>query len=516
MTVATIQPGDIALLEKRGFNQDPDVLDTWFSSWLWPFATMGWIDHKDFDADNATLKAFYPTTDLVTGPDIIFFWVARMLMMGLHFMGDVPFRKVLLHGMVCDESGSKMSKVKGNVIDPLDLVHGATLQEIIAHASGSAPFEEGLRKFRAAYPSVSSMKEGFPAFGADAVRFYLASHPPQSRKINLNLGRLQGYRDFCNKVWNATRFALTHIADVEPRPTGAFPQPSSAAERWILSRLAHTIAAVNQGVKEFRLDEATTAIYQFFWYELCDWFLELCKPVFSGADGAARASYKLTLAHCLETVHRLLHPFMPHLTAECWAHLPEAVRRRRSDGALPEVLALAPFPDEGDATVDPDAEARIAALQGSIEGVRRICAELGIRAGGGITVTLRTADEEARAVLKAYEPQILLLTRAKQVVHEAPSAERPRGVGFGVANGVEILIPIAGHVDVAKEKTRLANDIAKAQKESDSLSKRLGNADYVGRAPADVVAKDRARLTELADKVERLRAAVAVVGEVGD
>ncbi len=489
--------------------RDPDVLDTWFSSALWPFATLGWPE------DTAALKAFYPTSVMETGFDIIFFWVARMLMMGLHFIGDVPFRKVLLHGMVCDESGSKMSKVKGNVIDPLDLVHGATLQEIIAHASGSAPFEEGLRKFRAAYPSVSTMKEGFPAFGADAVRFYLASHPPQSRKINLNLGRLQGYRDFCNKVWNATRFALTHIADVAPRPTGAFPRPDSAAERWILSRLARAIAAVNQGVKDFRLDEATAAVYQFFWYELCDWFLELCKPVFEGSDEAARASYKLTLAHCLETVHRLLHPFMPHLTAECWSHLPDNARRRRSDGELPEVLALAPFPDDGDAAVDPEAEARIAALQGTVEGVRRICAELGIKAGGSIEVTLRTADEDVRAVLTTYEPQALRLTRAGKIVHAPPSDDRPRGVGFGVAHGVEILIPIAGHIDVAKEKARLANDIAKAQKESDGLSKRLNNADYVGRAPADVVAKDRARLTELADKVERLRAAVAVVGEVG-
>jgi valyl-tRNA synthetase len=488
--------------------RDPDVLDTWFSSALWPFATLGWPDAT------AALKTFYPTSVMETGFDIIFFWVARMLMMGLHFLGDVPFRRVLLHGMVCDETGSKMSKVKGNVIDPLDLVNGATLEDIIAHASGSAPFQEGLQKFRKAYPSVSTMKDGFPPFGADAVRFYLASHPPQSRKINLNLARLQGYRDFCNKVWNATRFALTHIADVAPRPTGPFARPASDAERWILSRLAHAIAAVNQGVKEFRLDEATAAVYQFFWYELCDWFLELCKPVLKGDDEAAKASFKLTLAHCLETVHRLLHPFMPHLTAECWSHLPENIRRRRADGGTPEVLALAPFPDAGDAARDPDAERRIAALQGTIEGVRRICAELGIKPGAAITVTLRTADEDTRRVLATYEAQIRLLTRAAEVVHGSPNEPRPRGVGYGVSHGVEVLIPIAGHIDPAKERVRLEKDIEKANKEAGSLGGRLKNPDYVGRAPADVVTKDRERLTELADKVDRLRAAIAVVGEI--
>ena len=485
--------------------RDPDVLDTWFSSALWPFATLGWPDATP------ALQTFYPTSVMETGFDILFFWVARMLMMGLHFVGDVPFRRVLLHGMVCDETGSKMSKVKGNVIDPLDLIHGATLQEIVAHASGSAPFDEGLKKFRTAYPSVSAMAEGFPAFGADAVRFYLASHPPQSRKINLHLSRLQGYRDFCNKIWNATRFALTHIGDVGPRTQRVAPE--SDAERWILSRLAYTIEAANRGVAEFRLDEATAAIYQFFWYELCDWFLELCKPVFEGGDTPAARSHRATLAHCLESAHRLLHPFMPHLSSECWSHLPENTRLA-ADGTLPETLALAPYPGASDATRDEPAERRIGTLQAVIEGARRICAELGIRAAGAITVIVRTADPEARAVLEAGEAQVLRLVRAKELVHAPVTDARPSGAAFGVAAGVEILIPIAGHIDAAAQSQRLATDIAKATKESTGLAKRLGNADYVSRAPADVVAKDRARLDELNDKVQRLQAAVALLGEV--
>ncbi|MBL8602791.1 MAG: valine--tRNA ligase [Myxococcales bacterium] len=491
--------------------RDEDVLDTWFSSALWPFATLGWPE------ETPALKTFYPTSVMETGFDIIFFWVARMIMMGMHFLGEVPFKRVLLHGMVCDETGSKMSKVKGNVIDPLDLVNGATLREIVEHASRGVPYAQAQKNFAAAYPSTSNLKEGFPAYGADAVRFYLASHPPQSKKINLNLSRLQGYRDFCNKIWNATRFALTHIADVGPRPTGPFPRPESVAERWIVSRLAHTVSAVNQAVEDFRLDEATAAVYQFFWYELCDWFLELSKPVFESGSEAARASYKLTLAHCLETSHRLLHPFMPHLTEECWAHLPENIRRRRSDGGLPEVLALAPFPGEGEGHRDVEVEAQMEALQAAIEAVRRTCAELGIKPGANLAVTFRSADRRKVETLEQYSAAVRRLTRARETAVEHVSGEvaRPRGVGYAVSHGIEVLIPLAGLIDPGAEGQRLEKDIAKVKKEADAIAKRLDNKDFLARAPADVVEKDRARVAELRDRAERLAAAVAVLGEVG-
>lgn len=509
-TVSREDPTECGACRATTITRDPDVLDTWFSSALWPFATLGWPEKTP------ALETFYPNTVMETGFDILFFWVARMLMMGLHFMGEVPFRRVLLHGMVCDEKGNKMSKVKGNVIDPLDLVHGAALRQIVEHASQGAPYEEALKRFAEAYPSTSTLREGFAAFGADATRFYLASHPPQSRKINLNLSRLQGYRDFCNKVWNATRFVLTHIADVGERPTGAFERPASVAERWILSRLAHTVSEVNRGLDEFRLDEATAAIYQFFWYELCDWFLELCKPVFESGTAETKGSYKLTLAHCLETSLRLLHPFMPSLTEECWEHLPVAARRSLTDGSVSEGLAIAAFPSALDASSDPSAESQLATLKGVIESVRRVCAELGIKPGAAITPTFRTSDERTRSLLVDYDKALKRLTRAKgftvELAHEV--SERPRGVGYAMSHGVEVMVPLAGHIDPAAEAQRLQRDLAKVHKESDGLSKRLNNSEYTQRAPAEVVARDRERLTELEHKVERLREALSTVAEL--
>jgi valyl-tRNA synthetase len=509
----SVSRDDLTACAKCGSNdvtRDPDVLDTWFSSALWPFATLGWPE------ETPALRTFYPTSVMETGFDILFFWVARMMMMGLHFLGDVPFTRVLLHGMVCDESGSKMSKVKGNVIDPLHLVHGATKEAVIANCATGMSVKQAEEKFHKAYPSMAAMKEGFPPFGADAVRFYLASHPPQSRKINLNLARLQGYRDFCNKIWNATRFALTHIHDVTERPRGDFPKPESLAERWVLSRLARAVSEVTRGLEEFRLDEATAAIYQFFWYELCDWFLELCKPVFEGGSDEAKRSYKLTLAHCLETSHRLLHPFMPHLTEECWSHLPENVRRRQSDGELSAALAVTPFPAARDGQRDEDAERRMEAVQGAIESVRRICGELGIKPGAAISVTLRTRDASVLTSLREYEGAIRRLTRAKEVsfVELTGESERPRAVGYAVSHGVEALIPLAGHIDPAAEGKRLEKDIAKTRKEAEGIAKRLENKDFIARAPADVIDKDRARLGELHDRVGRLQSALATVQEI--
>ena len=514
-TVRREDPTQCAGCGSARIRQDEDVLDTWFSSALWPFSTLGW------PAQTEALKTFYPTSVMETGYDIIFFWVARMMMMGIHFMGEVPFSRVLLHGLVCDEKGQKMSKVKGNVIDPLDLVHGATVEQIVSNAVGKRlstdaagkPHPDDTKKFLEAYPSVGKLTEGFRAFGADALRFYLGAHAPQSRKINLNLSRLQGYRDFCNKIWNATRFALTHIADVGERPTGAFPTPDSLAERWVLSRLAVAIEGVERGITEFRLDESTSAIYQFFWYELCDWFLELCKPVFDSGSDAEKASYKLTLAHCLETSHRLMHPLMPHLTEECWSHLPAAIKRQRKDGVVPEALAIAAFPTTGDARRDLEAERVMGALKETIESVRRICAELGIKPGAAITVHLRTGDAALRETFASYDGAIRRLTRAKELVVEAPG-ERPKGVGYASVQGVEVLIPLAGHIDPAKEGDRLAKDIEKARKESDGIERRLNNADFVARAPADVVEKDRARVSELRERVERLGAALSVVREL--
>ncbi|MEJ7735573.1 MAG: valine--tRNA ligase, partial [Polyangiaceae bacterium] len=301
--------------------QDEDVLDTWFSSGLWPFSTLGW------PAQTPALSKFYPASDLETGYDILFFWVARMMMMGIHFMGKAPFSRVLLHGMVVDETGEKMSKVKGNVIDPLDLIHGATFDTVVEKALPGAPPDEALKKFKRAYPSAAQMGAGFPAYGGDALRFTLASYSPQAKRIPLSPRKIEGYRHFCNKIWNATRFALPFLEGAQVADTP--PAATLLANRWILSRLDAVTRTARQGIDDFRLDEATQGLYDFFWNELCSWYLELTKPVFGGRkedeprrdDDAARETRDV-LAYTLEAAMRLLHPFVPFITEEIWQKLP--------------------------------------------------------------------------------------------------------------------------------------------------------------------------------------------------
>jgi valyl-tRNA synthetase len=493
--------------------QDPDVLDTWFSSALWPFSTLGWPDKTK------ALETFYPTSVMETGYDILFFWVARMMMFGMHFMKEVPFRKVLLHGMVCDENGDKMSKVKGNVIDPLDLVYGAPLNTIVEHASPKGvAFEDALKKFKRCYPAVAEMSDGFPAFGADAVRFYLSTNPPQARRINLQLRQVERARNFANKIWNATRFALPYL---EPLQGGDAPvtldrSALSLADRWILSRLAVAIEEVNRGLDEFRLDESTTAVRRFFWDELCDWYLELCKPVFAGGTEAEKDSARRTLAVCLETAFRLLHPFMPFITEEVWQKLPAGVRAHRADGARADSLMVAAFPAASEQARDADAEAQMALVQGVIVAARNIRGELGIKPKDPIVVRLRTDEASRRALLKSYEDQIRILTIAKDVIGESlGTGERPRGVGYAVVQGVEVLVPLAGLIDPQTEVARLEREVAKVRKDADGLEKQLGNPAFVERAPAETVAQKRAELADKQLKIQKLQEALATVREAG-
>src|SRR6266540_2770808 len=275
VTVVRDRPPACQKCGKSALTQDEDVLDTWFSSGLWPFSTLGWPQKTPL------LAKFYPASDMETGYDILFFWVARMMMMGLYCMKDVPFRRVLLHGMVVDENGDKMSKVKGNVIDPLDLIHGAPFEEVVQKTLPDAPREEALAKFKKSYPSTAQMGAGFPSFGADALRFTLASYSPQAKRIALAPKRIDGYRRFCNKIWNATRYALPYLeARAGSVASGEVPKVTWRANRWILSRLATAIAEIDRGLSDFRLDDASGALYRFFWNELCDWYVELTKPVF--------------------------------------------------------------------------------------------------------------------------------------------------------------------------------------------------------------------------------------------
>ncbi|HEX4448588.1 MAG TPA: class I tRNA ligase family protein, partial [Polyangiaceae bacterium] len=351
--------------EAAGWVQDPDVLDTWFSSALWPMSTVGWPDATD------AYKKFYPASDLETGYDILFFWVARMMMFGLHFTGQVPFKRVLLSGLIVDETGEKMSKVKGNVIDPLDLIGGTTFSEMVKKTLPGAPEAEALAKFKKAYPSAAAMGSGFPAFGADAVRFTLATYPPSNKRIALAPKRLEGNRRFLNKIWNATRLALDLLAgftwgegkvggDGEGAAPGAPATPPLKGfyNRWIRSRFAAACAEVHEGLDAFRIDEAAHAMYRFFWNDLCDWYLELAKPALrpradgSFADPDAVPEMRATLAYVLEGSLRLMHPLLPFITEELWQRVPRPATRKAS-------IAFGPFPTRDDerGAVHADADA---------------------------------------------------------------------------------------------------------------------------------------------------------------
>ena len=510
ITVAREEPGRCSKCGHTSLTQESDVLDTWFSSALWPFSTLGWPDKTK------ALETFYPTSVMETGHDILFFWVARMMMFGVHFMGDVPFKRVLLHGMVQDERGDKMSKVKGNVIDPLHLIHGASLDTVVEAASQKGTSkEDALKKFKLCYPSYAERGEGFAAFGADAVRFYLATNPPQAKSIKLQLRQVERARNFANKLWNATRFALPYLEPLfADGADGSMPSVAemSPADRWIVSRLSAAAGEVNSGLDEFRLDECTTAARRFFWDELCDWYLELTKPVFNGEDERAKSITRRVLARCLEASFRLLHPFMPFVTEELWQKLPASVRSPRANGTEAPHLCVAKFPAAGDFAGDAESERPLVFLQGVISAARNIRGELGIKQKDAIALRIRGANEAQRTLLAQYDAQVRWLTIASGVTVEEPGP-RPKGVGYAVVEGVEVIVPLAGLIDPKAEQARLEKEIAKGKKDLEKVNKQLTNENFVSRAAAEAVQAAREEASTLTSRLAKLEAAVAVVRE---
>jgi valyl-tRNA synthetase len=481
--------------------QDDDVLDTWFSSALWPFSTLGWPEQTD------ALKKFYPSSDMETGYDILFFWVARMMMMGLHFMGEVPFRRVLLHGLVVDENGDKMSKVKGNVIDPLDLIYGASFDEVVRKALPGAPPGDALTRFKKAYPSATQMGEGFPAFGADAVRFTLCSYSPQAKRIALAPKRIEGYRNFCNKIWNAVRYSMTYIEGVA---LGEQPPPATAlANRWILSRLVSAVEASTRGIDEFRLDDASGALYHFFWDELCDWYLELTKPVFLTGSEALKDETRVVLAHVIQVAVRALHPFIPFISEELWHRVPRAP-------GMPATVSLSRYPTAIDGRADLAAETDMQTLQNVIVAARTIRAEHEVHPGAEIPLVLRGATDAVRELLSRELVAIrtLVKTHADPLV-EPSGGQRPRGSVMSVAGPVEILVGLTGLVDGAKERERVEREIKKVEKDVGVLEKKLGQPSFVEKAPAAVVIEARENLAGLKQKRVQLNEALALAEELG-
>ena len=432
------------------FSQDPDVLDTWFSSALWPFSTLGW------PAKTPELERFYPTSVLVTAFDILFFWIARMMMMGLHFMKDVPFHDCYIHALVRDASGKKMSKSTGNVINPLDMIE---------------------------------------KFGTDSLRFTLTAFAAMGRDIRMSEERIEGYRHFMNKIWNASRFALMNLDQDAP----AAVDLSSVAgphHRWILHRLEQLKAEQRSALAEYRFNDAAQTLYKFVWNEFCDWYLELIKPDMQ-AGGERKAAAQFVLWTVLREALILLHPVVPYITSEVWDVLPGA--------AGEPTLALTPFPAERDTSAFSGDAARMEMVQEAIVAVRTIRAELNIAPSLRLSVIVRPADDAAMNALEEQRQVIMVLARLENLTID-PAAEAPKAAASHVACGNELIVPLAGAVDFGAEVARLDKEMAKLDKEHAMLSGKLANPNYVQKAPAEIVERDQARVAELADAREKLLA----------
>jgi valyl-tRNA synthetase len=471
--------------------QDEDVLDTWFSSALWPFSTLGWPERTP------ELAKFYPSTVLVTGFDIIFFWVARMMMMGLRFMGDVPFRDVYITGLIRDEHGDKMSKSKGNVLDPLDIVDSIDLEALVAKRTTGlmqpqlAPSIE--RATRRQFP------KGIEAHGTDALRFTFAALGSPSRDIRFDLGRVAGYRNFANKLWNAARFVTMTLGDQAPSP--AAPVELSVADRWIRARFGRTLARVAESFEEYRFDFAASALYEFTWYEFCDWYLELTKGVLQSesTSAAVRNGTRATLAGLLEALQRALHPLMPFITEEIWQRAAPLAGRRG------ETVMLAPYPLAAEYPPDDAAEREIAWLQAFVLAVRQIRGEMDLSPSKPIPLLLRGASPRDLALLESHRGWITRLAALSSVDVLGASGTPPPAAAAPVG-GMTLLVPMEGLIDPTAEVERLQKRIAKTRQDLQKTQAKLGNEEFVRNAPPEVVATERARAAEIEPLLARLQA----------
>jgi valyl-tRNA synthetase len=464
-------------------SQDSDVLDTWFSSALWPFSTLGW------PARTAELAAYYPTSVLVTGFDIIFFWVARMMMMGLRFMGDVPFHDVYITGLVRDEHGDKMSKSKGNVIDPLDIVDGIDLESLVAKRTRGlmqpqlAPAIE--KATRATYP------QGIAAHGADALRFTFAALASANRDIRFDLQRVAGYRNFCNKLWNAARFVTLVIPPESASDTDSAPE-LSIADRWILSRFGRRLEEVHAAFQSYRFDFIATALYEFTWDEFCSWYVELTKPVLQSPEStaAAKRGTQRTLAGVLEALQRALHPLMPFITEEIWQRTAALAGR---GGAT---IMLEPYPDAADYPPDPEAESGVAWLQQFILAVRQIRGEMDINPSKRIPVLVKGPGARDRAAIERHRSYLERLAGLESITILDAGASIPQAA-TALVGELTILVPLANLIDAAAESERLDKRLAKTRRDLEKTRAQLANDSFVGNAPAAVVDGLRERAVEL-------------------
>ena len=472
--------------------QDADVLDTWFSSALWPFSTLGW------PAKTPELATFYPTSVLVTGFDIIFFWVARMIMMGIKFMGDVPFREVYIHGLVRDADGNKMSKSKGNIIDPIDLIDGVDIETLVAkRTSGLMRPEDAPRieaDTRRHYP------QGIAAHGTDALRFTFAVMATQGRDIRFDLGRIGGYRNFCNKIWNAARFVLM-VCEQHRGDTPAALRVTGMPERWIKSQFRATVARVRGGFSDYRFDLGAQALYDFIWDEYCDWYIEMAKVTLydENATQAEKDGVCATLIEVLDGGLRALHPFMPFITEEIWLKLGAMT------GHEAATIMTQAYPASDDYPAAPADETQCAWLKEFVLGVRRIRAEYDIEPSARLAVYTREGSSAEREWLRDHHRIVEQLARTQPV---APAPDAPGDVATALAGGMTVLVPLSDLIDKDAERARASKELERLEGEITRAETKLANASFVERAPAAVVAKERDRLAEARSAAEKLRAQV--------
>ena len=462
--------------------QDDDVLDTWFSSGLWTFSTLGWPEQTDY------LKTFHPTDVLVTGFDIIFFWVARMIMLSTHLTGQIPFKTVYVHGLVRDGQGQKMSKSKGNVLDPLDIVDGISLDALLEKRTSGLMqpkmAEKIAKQTRAEFP------EGIASYGTDALRFTFCSLASTGRDIKFDMGRVEGYRNFCNKLWNAANFVIENTDGQDTGVNGEAVDLSSV-DRWIISALQRTEAEVTRQLNAFRFDLAAQALYEFVWDEYCAWYLELVKPVLwdENAPLERQRGTRRTLVRVLEVILRLAHPFMPFITEEIWQRI------KAQAGVSGETIMLQPWPVADESRIDPAAEGDIEWVKTLMLGVRQIRGEMNISMAKRIDIIVANASEQDLRRLNDNAPLLNKLAKLESVRVLAAGEEAPMSA-TALVGDMQVLVPMAGLIDKAAELARLDKEIQRLEGEVKRIGGKLSNAGFVDKAPADVIDKERAKLAE--------------------
>jgi len=490
------------LTDDLKLSRDEDVLDTWFSSALWTFATLGWPEKTD------ALKTFHSTDLMVTGHDIISFWVSRMIMMTLKYIDEVPFKKVYIHGLITDADGQKMSKSKGNGLDPMDIIDGISLEDLVAKRTGhllqpkkAAQIEKATRK---EYP------DGIKAYGSDPLRFTFYSIASSARGIKFDMNRVEGYRNFCNKLWNAANFVFmnTTAEDIAPF-TGSQERVVSVVDRWIVSEFQKTVKSVDLAMETYRFDLAAKAIYEFVWDQLCDWYLELSKPVLNNdaATEAQKAGTRYTLITTLEATLRLAHPFIPFMTEELWQQIPASIR---GEG---ETIVLSSYPEFSEALCDPEAEADVAWLKDIVTGTRNIRGEMDISFGKPIPVIFHKGNDKDKSRLEDYRVLLEFLVKPESLTWLDDNVEPPASATHLVGD-MQVLVPLGGLIDKDAELARLNKEIDKKIKEKSRAEGKIGNPSFVDRAPEAVVQKEKDKVTDLNSAIAQLEEQKSRVAEL--